>query len=162
MATTANSKYSFSINSEDVSVLPAHPKSGLAVVTVSGVCTNADGVSFDFIATNNLDQRYPERFKVNWNGSKARMPEVVGFGIADDVRCGRSVSENLYFTRGARIAIAGRCKALWPRGKQRRYAAVAAENPAPAVSTAAPLRSITNAKALVALKATEQLSQQVC
>ena len=118
MAATANSKYSFSINSEDVSVLPAHPKSGLAVVTVSGVCTNADGVSFDFVATNNLDQRYPERFKVNWNGSKARMPEVVGFGISDEVRGTRSVSEGLYFTRGARIAIARKCLALWPLWKQ--------------------------------------------
>ena len=118
MATTANSKYSFSISSEDVSVRPAHPKSGLAVVTVSGVCTNADGVSFDFVATNNLDQRYPERFKVNWNGSKARMPEVVGFGIADEVRGTRSVSEGLYFTRGARIAIAKKCIAIFPKWKQ--------------------------------------------
>ena len=118
MAATANSSYSFSINSEDVTVLPPHPKSGLAVVTVSGVCTNADGISFDFVATNNLDQRYPERFKVNWNGSKARMPKAVGHGIADDVKAGRKVSENLYFTRGARIAIARKCLALWPLFKQ--------------------------------------------
>jgi|TARA_R110001583_G_scaffold137553_1_gene289176 hypothetical protein len=123
--TTANSKYSFDINSEDVSVLAAHPKSGLAKVVVSGVCTNADGVSFDFVATNNLDQRYPERFKVNWNGSKARMPEVVGFGIADDVRGARSVSEDLYFTRGARIAIAKRCLAVFPLWKQQGLEAAA-------------------------------------
>ena len=87
-------------------------------MVVSGICTNADGISFNFVATNNLDQRYPERFKVNWNGSKARMPEVVGFGIADDVRGTRKVSEDLYFTRGARIAIAAKCKALWPLSKQ--------------------------------------------
>ena len=116
MAITANARYSFEITSSEA--LAAHPKSGLSKVVVSGVCTNADGVSFDFVATNNLDQRYPERFKVNWNGSKARMPEVVGFGIADDVRSGRSVSENLYFTRGARIAIARKCLALWPLFKQ--------------------------------------------
>ena len=118
MATTANAKYSFSIDSEDVSVLSAHPKSGLPVITVSGECTNADGVSFNFVATNNLDQRYPERFKVNWNGSKARMSEVVGFGIADEVRGSRSVSENLYFTRGARIAIAKKCISLYPLNRQ--------------------------------------------
>ncbi len=112
----ANSSYDFEITSSEA--LAAHPKSGLAKVIVQGVCTNPDGVSFDFIATNNLDQRYPERFKVNWNGSKARMPEVVGFGIADEVRGNRKVAEELYFTRGARIAIARRCKALWPQFKQ--------------------------------------------
>ena len=118
MATTANAKYSFSIDSEDVSVLSAHPKSGLPVITVSGECTNADGVSFNFVATNNLDQRYPERFKVNWNGNKARMPEVVGHGISDDVRGTRSVSKDLYFTRGARIAIAKKCISLYPLARQ--------------------------------------------
>ena len=112
MATNATSNYSFDIS--DSEVLAPHPKSGLATLVVQGVCTNADGVSFDFIAVNNLDQRYPERFKVNWNGSKARMPEVVGFGIADDVRGGRKVSEELYFTRGARIAIARKCLAVSP------------------------------------------------
>ena len=114
--TTASLKYSFDITSSEA--LAAHPKSGLATIIVQGICTNADGISFDFVATNNLDQRYPERFKVNWNGNKARMPEVVGFGIADDVRSGRKVSEDLYFTRGARIAIARKCKALWPQSKQ--------------------------------------------
>ena len=116
MATTANARYTFEITSSEA--LSAHPKSGLSKVIVSGVCTNADGVSFDFVATNNLDQRYPERFKVNWNGSKARMPKVVGHGIADDVKAGRKVSEGLYFTRGARIAIARKCLALWPLWKQ--------------------------------------------
>jgi len=114
---TANSSYDFLISSTEA--LGAHPKSGLATVIISGVCTNSDGVSFDFVATNNLDQRYPERFKVNWNGSKARMPEVVGFGIADDIRGSNKVSSDLYFTRGARIAIARKCKALWPESKQR-------------------------------------------
>ena len=113
---TANAKYEFDITSSEA--LAPHPKSGLATVIVQGVCTNADGVSFDFVATNNLDQRYPDRFKVNWNGNKARMPEVVGFGIADDVRSGRKVSDGLYFTRGARIAIARKCLALWPVSKQ--------------------------------------------
>ena len=123
---TANSQYSFEISGSEV--LAAHPKSGLATVVVEGTCTNPDGVSFDFIATNNLDQRYPDRFKVNWNGNKARMPEVVGFGIAEDVRGTRKVSDELYFTRGARIAIARRCLALWPREKQEAAAAPAAED----------------------------------
>ena len=46
------------------------------------------------------------------------MPEVVGFGIAEDVRTGRKVTEELYFTRGARIAIARKCKEIYPRWKQ--------------------------------------------
>ena len=121
MAATANSSYTFAITSDEV--LAAHPKSGLPVVVVQGVCTNPDGVSFDFIATNNLDQRYPERFKVNWNGSKARMPEVVGHGIGDDVKGARSVSKDLYFTRGARIAIAKKCKNLYPLSRQMTLAA---------------------------------------
>ena len=116
MAATANSSYTFAITSDEV--LATHPKSGLPVIVVEGECTNPDGLSFNFIATNNLDQRYPERFKVNWNGSKARMSEVVGFGIADEVRGSRSVSENLYFTRGARIAIAKKCISLYPLNRQ--------------------------------------------
>ena len=107
--TAVNSSYEFEITSEEV-LTGAHP-------IVSGVCTNADGVSFDFIATNNLDMRYPDRFKVNWNGNKARMPEVVGLGIAEDVRGSRKVSSDLYFTRGARIAIARKCKGLFPKSK---------------------------------------------
>jgi len=113
---TANSNYSFAITSDEV--LAAHPKSGLPVIVVEGECTNPDGLSFNFIATNNLDQRYPDRFKVNWNGSKARMPEVVGHGIGDDVKGTRSVSQDLYFTRGARIAIAKKCRDLYPLARQ--------------------------------------------
>jgi hypothetical protein len=114
--TTANSNYSFAITSDET--LAAHPKSGLPVVVISGECTNPDGLSFNFIASNNLDQRYPDRFKVNWNGSKARMPEVVGHGIADDVKGTLSVSKDLYFTRGARIAIAKKCRDLYPLARQ--------------------------------------------
>jgi hypothetical protein len=114
---TANAKYTFEITSDEV--LAPHPKSGLATVVVQGLCTNSDGISFDFIATNNLDQRYPERFKVNWNGSKARMPEVVGLGLSDDVRSAGKVSKDLYFTRGARIAIAKKCITIFPLSKQK-------------------------------------------
>ena len=121
MATTANSSYSFSIESTEVR--GAHPKTGLATIAVQGVCIDKDGTEFNFVATNNLDKRYADRFKVNWNGSKARMPEVVGHGIGDDVKSGLKVSEGLYFTRGARIAIARKCLALWPLAKQQREAA---------------------------------------
>jgi|TARA_Y100000310_G_C20554668_1_gene749914 hypothetical protein len=116
MAATANSSYTFEITGSEV--LATHPKSGLHTIVVEGICTNADGVSFDFLATNNLDMRYADRFKVNWNGNKARMPEVVGHGLDDDRKAGRKVSENLYFTRGARIAIARKCAALFPTWKQ--------------------------------------------
>ena len=113
---TATSSYKFEITGSEL--LAPHPKSGLSVVIVSGVCTDKDGVNFDFVATNNLDQRYPERFKVNWNGSRARMPQVVGFGIGEDTLGSRKVSEDLYFSRGARIAIARKCLNLFPRTKQ--------------------------------------------
>ena len=108
---TANSKYGFELTSSEL--LAPHPKSGLATVVISGVCTNPDDVSFNFVATNNLDMRYPDRFKVNWNGNKARMPEGVGHGIDDEVKAaGHQVTEALYMNRGARIAIARKAKAV--------------------------------------------------
>jgi len=109
----ANSNYEFLITSSET-LAGAHPKSGLLTAVVEGTCTDADGNTFDFVATNNLDMRYPDRFKVNWNGSRARMPLVVGHGLTEDVLANRSVSDELYFTRGARIAIARRCKAIFP------------------------------------------------
>jgi hypothetical protein len=106
---TGNAKYTFTI--ETTERLAVHPKSTLHTVIVSGVATNPDGVKLNFVATNNLDMRYPDRFKVNWNGNKARMPEVVGHGIDDDVKAaGHKVAEGLYMTRGARIAIARKAK----------------------------------------------------
>ena len=106
---TANLKYTFSIESTER--LAVHPKSGLHTVIVSGVATNPDGVKFNFVATNNLDMRYADRFKVNWNGNKARMPEAVGHGIDDEIKAaGHKVAESLYMNRGARIAIARKAK----------------------------------------------------
>ena len=113
---TATSLYSFEITSDEA--LAAHPKSGLPTIVIQGECTNPDGVSFSFLATNNLDLRYADRFKVNWNGNKARMPEVVGHGLGDDRKAGRAISEGLYFTRGARIAIAKQCISLYPQARQ--------------------------------------------
>ena len=114
--TTANSSYDFEITSADA--LAAHPKSGLATVVISGVCTNADGISFDFVATNNLDQRYPERFKVNWNGNKARMPVAAGHGLEEDVKEGRQITAQLIIPRGPRISIAKKCRDLFPLSVQ--------------------------------------------
>ena len=128
MATTANARYSFEISGSEV--LAPHPKSGLHTVVVQGICSDAEGGTFDFVATNNLDMRYPERFKVNWNGNKARMPEVVGHGLDDERKAGRSISEGLYFTRGARIAIARKCKSLFPLSKLTAVAAAQDEEDA--------------------------------
>ena len=109
--TQANLKWTFSINSTER--LGVNPKSNLITYAVSGVATSPDGEDSHFIATNNLDPRYPERFKVNWNGSKARMPLATGHGIGDDVVAAAApVTAGFLLSRGARIAIAAKCKVL--------------------------------------------------
>ena len=116
-ARTADSTYTFEITSSEA--LQAHPKSGLSTVVVSGFCTDPDGKRLAFVATNNLDMRYPERFKVNWNGNLPRLPKAVGHGLDDERKqAGHRPSRGLYMTRGARIAIAMKCKARWPVSKQ--------------------------------------------
>ena len=112
--TTATGSYSFDIDSEDVKRLGVHPKSNLMTIVVQGACTDKEGNTFNFVARNNLDLRYPERFKVNWNGSKPRLPVEVGTGFDDETKEGRVISDGLYMTRGARIAIARKCIALFP------------------------------------------------
>ena len=113
MATNANSTYSFLITQDGVNVRGVHPKSGLATVIIQGICTDKDGKDFNFVATNNLDLRYPERFKVNWNGKNPRMPKPTGHGVQDEVKAAaHSVSEGFLLSRGARIAIARQCKLL--------------------------------------------------
>lgn len=125
MARTADSSYTFEITSSEA--LQAHPKSGLSTVVVSGFCTDPDGKRLAFVATNNLDMRYPERFKVNWNGNLPRLPKQVGHGLDDERKqAGHRPSRGLYMTRGARIAIAMKCKALWPVAKQLPVVRVAA------------------------------------
>ena len=105
---TATGNYSFEIL--ETITGPVNPKSRLPTITVVGNCTDKDDNTFGFVVANNVDSRYPERFKVNWNGTKPRMPVVVGFGLKDDVQAKDKVSDNLYFTRGARIAIARMAK----------------------------------------------------
>ena len=110
----ANSSYSFEITSTEKG--SPNRRSGLRTFVISGICTDKDGQTFNFVATNNLDMRYPERFKVNWNGKQARMPKVVGHGVSDSrLKLAHAVSSDLYFTRGARVAIARRCKELVPQ-----------------------------------------------
>ena len=107
----ADLKWTFSI--ENTERLGLNTKSGLITYAVSGVATSPDGEDSAFIATNNLDPRYPERFKVNWNGSKARMPLATGHGIGDDVvQAAAPVTAGFLLSRGARIAIAAKCKVL--------------------------------------------------
>ena len=116
MARIDNS-YTFSINSDDVKVLGAHPKSGLPTISIQGSCTSPDGDTFEFVATNNLDLRYADRFKVNWNGNKARMPEVAGHGFEDEVKAGKRITASLIIPRGPRISIAKKCRDLFPTDK---------------------------------------------
>tara|TARA_R100000152_G_C6681714_1_gene115407 strand:+ start:196 stop:600 length:405 start_codon:yes stop_codon:yes gene_type:complete len=107
----ANQKWTFSI--KETKELEVHPKSGLITWSVSGVATSPEGADSFFIATNNLDPRYPDRFKVNWNGKNPRMPKPTGHGVADEVKAAaHSVSKGFLLSRGARIAIARQCKLL--------------------------------------------------
>ena len=107
----ANLKWTFSI--KETKELAVHPKSNLVTWSVSGVATSPEGVDSFFIATNNLDPRYPDRFKVNWNGKNPRMPKPTGHGVDDEVKtAAHSVSEGSLLNRGARIAIARQCKLL--------------------------------------------------
>ena len=106
--------YTFSITSDDVTVLGTHPKSGLPTISVQGECTSPDGETYSFVATNNLDLRYADRFKVNWNGNKARMPEVAGHGLEEGARAGKRITASLIIPRGPRISIAKKCRDLFP------------------------------------------------
>jgi hypothetical protein len=123
--TAINSSYSFSLDGDAVTLLPVNPKSGLPTIVIQGLCTDKDGNTFDFVASNNLDLRYADRFKVNWNGSKARMAEVVGLGLGEDRTANHSISNGLFMTRGARIAIARHCITLYPTDRQVSLAATA-------------------------------------
>ena len=110
-AKKANLKWTFSI--KETKELAVHPKSNLITWSVSGVATSPEGDDSFFIATNNLDPRYPDRFKVNWNGKNPRMPKPTGHGVADEVKAAaHNVSEGFLLSRGARIAIARQCKLL--------------------------------------------------
>ena len=119
--------YTFDISSEDVTVLGTNPKSGLPTISIQGSCTSPDGETYDFVATNNLDLRYADRFKVNWNGNKARMPEVAGHGLEDEVKAGRQITAQLIIPRGPRISIARKCAQLFPLSRQVSLATASAD-----------------------------------
>ena len=61
---------------------------------------------------------------MNWNGNKARMPEVAGHGLEDDVKAGRRISMELIIPRGPRISIARKCAQLFPLAKQMSLAGI--------------------------------------
>ena len=87
----------------------------LMTYAISGVAIAPEtGRRYNFCVTNNLDVRYPDRFKVNWAGKEARMPKMVGTGIAEEVvaATGKKVTPSLYIGRGGRIAIARWAKNL--------------------------------------------------
>ena len=113
MATVGNK---WDIEVTEIKQLGSEPSqiTGLHTYVVSGVATSTEGDVHNFAARNNLDKRYPERFKVNWNGSKRRMPEEVGLGFSDEDRAlaASGISKDLFMGRGARIAIAAMCKEL--------------------------------------------------
>lgn len=136
-----NGSYTFEIDGDTVKFLGPHPKSNLMTIVIQGLCTNPDGDTFDFVARNNLDMSYADRFKVNWNGNKPRLPEAAGVGFDDETKEGRRITPNLLMTRGARIAIARRCMSLFPTavqvamGSKAREDAEAASVPAPKAPT---------------------------
>jgi len=114
----ANQKWTFSI--ENTQKLGVHPRSGLHTFSVSGVACDPEGNSSNFVATNNLDFRYPDRFKVNWNGNAPRMPKPTGHGLEDEVKeAAHAPREEFLLSRGARIAIARQCRLILPVEKQR-------------------------------------------
>jgi len=113
MATVGNK---WNIEVTEIKQLGSEPSqvTGLHTYVVSGIATSTEGDVHHFAARNNLDRRYADRFKVNWNGSKRRMPEEVGHGFSDEAKALASggISKELYMGRGARIAIARMCKEL--------------------------------------------------
>lgn len=83
------------------------------VISIHGTVKAPDGTSRKFIASDNVDPSYPDRFKVNWNGSKARMPVAVGQGLRSEViEAVGNADDGMYFGRGARISIARMAKNL--------------------------------------------------
>ena len=87
----------------------------LMTYAISGVAIAPDtGRRYNFAVTNNLDVRYPDRFKVNWNGKEARMPKAVGTGVAEEVvqATGKKITPHLFMGRGGRIAVARWAKNL--------------------------------------------------
>ena len=113
---TVGSKWNIEVT--EIKQLGSTPRedTGLHTYVVSGVATSTEGDVHHFAARNNLDKRYADRFKVNWNGNKARMPEEVGHGFSDeDKASSNGISGELYMGRGARIAIARLCKTILGR-----------------------------------------------
>ena len=113
MAKVGN-KWDIEVNS--VKQLGSEPSeiTGLFTYVVSGVATSEKGEVHYFAAQNNLDRRYADRFKVNWNGGAPRMPKVVGHGMEDSAKSlsDNGVTPHLFMGRGARIAVAHMCKKL--------------------------------------------------
>lgn len=107
---TANLRWSFSITSVR--------KSDIGLTAVSGLARAPDGTTHKFVATNGMDPRYPERFKVNWNGAHRRMPVRVGHGIPEAVmEATDGVDPGLWMGRGGRVAVARLCRQMVLNGE---------------------------------------------
>lgn len=82
-------------------------------IAISGIAKSPEGVAHKFVATDRMDPRYPDRFKVNWNGLQPRMPKPVGHGVQEEVlSCTAGVDPGLFMGRGARVAIARMARLL--------------------------------------------------
>jgi hypothetical protein len=102
---TANLRWSFSITSVTTSPL--------GTTAVSGIARSPDNSEHKFIASDNLDPRFPTRFKVNWNGMAPRMPRPVGHGVKEEVlACTEGHDPSLFIGRGGRVAIARMCRLI--------------------------------------------------
>ena len=107
---SANLRWSFSLT--DIR------RSSIGLIAISGVARSPEGVTHKFVATNGMDPRYPERFKVNWNGAHRRMPVPTGHGIpAEVMEATNGVDGELLMGRGSRVAIARMCKMMVLNGE---------------------------------------------
>ena len=111
----ANVSNKWKMDLDNVEAVGHDIRTKLMTYAISGVAIHPEtGRRYNFCVTNNLDVRYPERFKVNWAGKEPRMPKMVGTGISEEVvaATGKKVTPSLYIGRGGRIAIARWAKNL--------------------------------------------------
>ena len=107
---TANLRWSFSITNVR--------RSTIGLIAISGIARSPEGETHKFVATNGMDPRYPERFKVNWNGVNRRMPVPTGHGIPSEVmEATDGVDGALLMGRGPRVAIARMARLMVQNGE---------------------------------------------
>ena len=108
-----NNKWQMELN--EINPVGHDIRTKLMTYAISGAAIAPEtGRRYNFVVTNNLDVRYPTRFKVNWNGKEARMPAQVGLGVAEEAVTvtGKKITPHLYMGRGGRSAVARWAKNL--------------------------------------------------